>query len=65
MRAPMAARPLRCWSIGRAPIAQPPGSDTRARPCRATSGPSTSTDARIVLTSSYGASCSVMFVVST
>src|SRR5690606_28056773 len=40
---------------GRAPIAQPPGSDTSARPKRPSSGPSTSTDARIVFTSSYGA----------
>ncbi len=38
--------------MGRAPMAQPPGSDTRARPKRATSGPSTSTEARIVFTSS-------------
>ena len=57
--APSACRPLMCWSTGRAPIAQPPGSDTRACPCLATSGPSTSTDARIVLTSSYGASVEV------
>ena len=56
MRAPSAARPFRCWSMGRAPMAQPPGSETRARPSRASSGPSTRTDARIVLTSSYGAS---------
>jgi hypothetical protein len=32
------------------------GSDTRASPERATSGPSARIDARIVLTSSYGAS---------
>ena len=38
--------------FGRAPIAHPPGSDTRALPKRATSGPSTRTLARIVLTSS-------------
>jgi hypothetical protein len=37
-------------------MAHPPGIDTRARPYRATSGPSTSTLARIVFTSSYGAS---------
>src|SRR3954467_1847943 len=42
--------------MGRAPMAHPPGSDTRARPMRATSGPSTRTDARIVRTRSYGAS---------
>src|SRR5580658_8193208 len=52
----MASRPLRCWSMGRAPIAQPPGSDTRACPNLATSGPSTRTLARICFTSSYGAS---------
>ena len=34
------------------PMAQPPGSDTLARPQRASSGPSTSTEARIVFTSS-------------
>ena len=54
-RRPALARPLRCWSIGRTPIAQPPGSATRAEPWRATSGPSTSTEARMVETSSYGA----------
>src|SRR5258708_3082289 len=53
---PMASRPLRCWSMGRAPIAQPPGSETRARPKRATRGPRTRTLARICFTSSYGAS---------
>ncbi len=53
--APIACRPLMCWSTGRAPIAQPPGSDTFASPKRARSGPSTRIDARIVLTSSYGA----------
>ena len=42
-------------SIGRDPIAQPPGRETRARPQRAASGPSTRLDARMVLTSSYGA----------
>jgi hypothetical protein len=45
--------------MGRTPMAQPPGSATRAEPCRATSGPSTRTDARIVDTSSYGATSSV------
>ncbi len=38
------------------PIAQPPGSDTRASWQRANSGPSTSTEARILRTMSYGAS---------
>src|SRR5712691_3558239 len=53
--APIACRPLTCWSTGRRPIAQPPGSDTLARPQRASSGPSTSTEARMVFTSSYDA----------
>ena len=38
--------------MGRAPMAQPPGSETFAWPKRATSGPSTSTLARICFTSS-------------
>ena len=41
-----------CWSTGREPMAQPPGSDTVASPKRASSGPSASTEARMVLTSS-------------
>src|SRR5450432_3100403 len=45
-----------CWSTGRVPMAQPPGSETRASPKRASSGPSTRIDARIVFTRSYGAS---------
>src|ERR1700712_2636963 len=56
MSAPMACRPLMCWSTGREPMAQPPGSDTVASPKRASSGPSTMMLARIVLTSSYGGS---------
>src|SRR6201996_2073770 len=56
MSAPIACRPLMCWSTGREPIAQPPGSDTVASPKRASSGPSTMMLARIVLTRSYGAS---------
>ena len=52
----MACSPLMCWSTGREPMAQPPGSDTRARPVRASNGPSTRIDARMVLTISYGAS---------
>src|SRR6266508_4329923 len=40
----------------RPPMAQPPGSATRATPVRASSGPSTTTEARMVDTSSYGAS---------
>src|ERR1700687_5467804 len=37
-------------------MAHPPGSDTRASPHRASSGPSARIDARIVFTISYGAS---------
>ena len=48
--APRARRPLRWKSIGRAPIEQPPGSGTTARPSRPTSGPSTRNDARIFRT---------------
>ncbi len=54
--APNASNPARCKSIGRVPIAQPPGKETFALPKRASSGPSARTDARIVFTSSYGAS---------
>src|SRR5450830_932579 len=60
MSAPSACRPLMCWSTGREPMAQPPGSDTFASPKRASRGPSTRIDARIVLTSSYGASSLLM-----
>src|SRR5262245_11207437 len=56
MRAPIFSRPARWRSIGRAPIAQPPGVDTRAVPKRASSGPRARNDARMVFTSSYGAS---------
>ncbi len=55
-RAPIFSRPARCRSTGRAPIAQPPGVETRAWPKRASSGPSARNDARMVFTSSYGAS---------
>src|SRR5438034_3476780 len=55
MSAPIACRPFTCWSTGRSPIAQPPGSETFARPQRARSGPRTRTDARIVFTRSYAA----------
>ncbi len=41
-------------------MAQPPGNDTSALPKRATSGPSTRIDARIVFTSSYGATVSLI-----
>src|SRR6185369_10662112 len=64
MSAPRAFSPFRCWSIGRTPMAQPPGSDTRALPCRARSGPRTSTEALMVLTSSYVASTLFRSVVS-
>ena len=50
--APSCSRPRRCMSIGRGPKSSPPGSDTRARPSRASSGPSTTIDARIRSTSS-------------
>src|SRR5437867_4843876 len=56
MRAPIFCSPVKWRSTGRAPMAQPPGSETRARPKRARSGPSTRTLARIVFTISYGAS---------
>ena len=55
-RAPIFSRPARWRSTGRAPMAQPPGVDTRAWPKRASSGPSARNDARIVFTRSYGAS---------
>jgi hypothetical protein len=53
-----------CWSTGREPMAQPPGSDTRAWPKRASSGPSARMDARMVFTSSYGASGALMRLAS-
>jgi hypothetical protein len=39
-----------CRSMGRPPMAQPPGMATRAIPARAMSGPSTSELARMVFT---------------
>ncbi len=54
--APICSSAFKCKSTGRAPIAHPPGNETRAAPTRAIKGPSVSTDARIVFTSSYGAS---------
>ena len=36
--------------MGRSPKSSPPGIDTRARPHRANSGPSTTTEARIFST---------------
>ena len=53
--APIASKPLICKLTGREPIAQPPGKETSACPIRATKGPSTRIDARMVLTKSYGA----------
>ena len=50
--APRACMPLMCWSTGREPIAQPPGNETSAAPNLASKGPSTSTEARMVFTSS-------------
>src|SRR4051812_8501087 len=50
---------------GRAPMAQPPGNETSALPKRARSGPSTRIEARIVRTSSYGATCSRIVPAST
>ncbi len=38
--------------MGRTPMAQPPGRATRATPARATSGPRTRTEARMVETRS-------------
>ncbi len=46
------ANPSLSRSTGRAPMAQPPGSETRASPQRATSAPSTRIEARMVLTMS-------------
>ena len=54
--APIASSPRKCMSSLRLPMLSPPGSATRASPQRASSGPSTLIDARIRLTSSYGAS---------
>src|SRR3546814_3581539 len=48
--APKASSAFRCRSMGRFPIAQPPGNDTVASPARASKGPSTSIDARILRT---------------
>ncbi len=50
--APSVDRPCRWMSIGRFPKSSPPGSDTLARPERASNGPSTTTEARIFSTSS-------------
>jgi hypothetical protein len=52
MVAPSFSSPIRWRLMGRGPMAQPPGSETRARPYRATKGPRTTTAARIVFTRS-------------
>ena len=44
--APSRRRPAWCMSRGREPMASPPGRGTTARRQRATSGPSTHTEAR-------------------
>src|SRR5580692_8090236 len=46
-------------------MAHPPGSDTSAAPKRASNGPSTRIDARMVFTSWYGAKYSLMVEAST
>ena len=51
--APIAISPSICKSTGLDPIAHPPGMDTSACPNRASNGPSTSIEARIVSTISY------------
>ena len=50
--APRARSPLRWMSTGRTPMTQPPGSETRASRRRASSGPSTVNEPRIVDTNS-------------
>ena len=49
---PIRSKPFMCRSILREPMLQPPGMATRARPNRASSGPSTTIEARICRTSS-------------
>ena len=44
--APICSSAFKCRSTGRAPIAQPPGNETRATPTRAISGPSVRIDAQ-------------------
>ena len=48
--APNAWKPFKCKSIGRFPMAQPPGIATLAWPLRANKGPITTIEARILLT---------------
>ena len=55
--APMADNVFKWMSTGRIPKSSPPGRETRAKPLRASIGPSTTIDAaRSFSTSSYGAS---------
>src|SRR6266404_5506949 len=51
---------FRAHFLQRAPMAHPPGSETRASPVRASVGPRVRMEARMVLTSSYGATASLM-----
>ena len=53
---PIDSSPRKCMSSLRLPMLSPPGMATRASPQRASNGPSTLIDARIRVTSSYGAS---------
>ena len=64
MTAPMASIPLRWRSIGREPIAHPPGIATLARPKRASNGPNTTIEARILDTYLKGASYESCLVAS-
>ena len=52
IEAPSRSRPEMCMSSPREPMASPPGSATRALPQRATSGPRTLIEARILRTRS-------------
>ena len=63
--APIASNPFKCRSIGREPIAQPPGIATFACLTRAKSGPKTTIEARIFETYLNGASYDSSSVEST
>ena len=52
LSAPSSSSPCRCRLTGLEPMAQPPGSETTAWPSRASSGPSTRMEARILRTMS-------------
>ena len=62
--APIASSPDTCMSIGREPKSSPPGSDRRTCPQRVRSGPSTLIEARIRSTSSYGATGTMLPVLT-